>query len=88
MVWLTHLHTLPHLCQLPVPVFLPTTLQSTEQIVQTIQELRSKMPSAPVAAQEDPPSPTEVTSEDQKAGSVPMPKSRRFLLGVEEYSIY
>ncbi|XP_019735717.1 zinc finger MYM-type protein 2 isoform X1 [Hippocampus comes] len=52
---------------LPVPVFLPTTLQSTEQIVQTIQELRSKTPSAPVAAQEDPPSPTEVTSEDQKA---------------------
>lgn len=30
--------------QVPVPVFLPTTLQNAEQIVKTINELKAKMP--------------------------------------------
>uniref|UniRef100_A0A3Q1BI12 TRASH domain-containing protein n=1 Tax=Amphiprion ocellaris TaxID=80972 RepID=A0A3Q1BI12_AMPOC len=34
----------------PVPVFLPTTLQGAEQIIQTISELKNKVPSDPVAA--------------------------------------
>ncbi|XP_041114739.1 zinc finger MYM-type protein 2 isoform X2 [Polyodon spathula] len=34
----------------PVPVFLPTTLDSAEKIVQTIDELRAKIPSDPLEA--------------------------------------
>ncbi|XP_028249313.1 zinc finger MYM-type protein 2 [Parambassis ranga] len=34
----------------PVPVFLPTTLQGAEQIVQTISELKNKVPSDPLEA--------------------------------------
>ncbi|KAJ8409903.1 hypothetical protein AAFF_G00209440 [Aldrovandia affinis] len=34
----------------PVPVFLPTTLSSAEQIVQTINELKAKIPSDPLEA--------------------------------------
>ncbi|XP_077392651.1 zinc finger MYM-type protein 2 isoform X2 [Festucalex cinctus] len=62
---------------LPVPVFLPTTLQSTEQIVQTIQELRSKAPSDPVASQEDLPSPSGVTSEDHKADIIKLEETSK-----------
>ncbi|XP_064413945.1 zinc finger MYM-type protein 2 isoform X4 [Latimeria chalumnae] len=34
----------------PVPVFLPTTLDSAERIVETIEELKAKVPSDPVEA--------------------------------------
>uniref|UniRef100_A0A3Q3JYP0 TRASH domain-containing protein n=1 Tax=Monopterus albus TaxID=43700 RepID=A0A3Q3JYP0_MONAL len=34
----------------PVPVFLPTTLQGAEQIIQTISELKTKVPSDPLEA--------------------------------------
>ncbi|XP_029386130.1 zinc finger MYM-type protein 2 [Echeneis naucrates] len=34
----------------PVPVFLPTTLQGAEQIVQTLDELKTKVPSDPLEA--------------------------------------
>lgn len=36
--------------QVPVPVFLPTTLQNAEQIVKTINELKAKVPSDPLEA--------------------------------------
>lgn len=36
--------------QIPVPVFLPTTLQSAEHIVKTIDELKAKVPSDPLEA--------------------------------------
>lgn len=36
--------------QVPVPVFLPTTLQNAEQIVKTISELKAKVPSDPLEA--------------------------------------
>ncbi|XP_070831912.1 zinc finger MYM-type protein 2 [Chaetodon trifascialis] len=34
----------------PVPVFLPTTLQGAEEIIQTINELKNKVPSDPLEA--------------------------------------
>lgn len=52
--------------QVPVPVFLPTTLQGAEQIVQTINELKNKVPSDPLEA--DLISMAEVIAEDQKLG--------------------
>ncbi|XP_029936288.1 zinc finger MYM-type protein 2 [Myripristis murdjan] len=48
----------------PVPVFLPTTLQGAEQIVQTISELKTKVPSDPLEA--DLLSMAEMIAEDQK----------------------
>lgn len=36
--------------QVPVPVFLPTTLQSAEHIVKTIDELKAKVPTDPLEA--------------------------------------
>ncbi len=36
--------------QVPVPVFLPTTLQNAEQIVKTISELKAKVSSDPLEA--------------------------------------
>lgn len=46
---------------MPVPVFLPTTLQGAEQIVQAIKELKNEVSSdlLPTA---------EATAEDQKPG--------------------
>lgn len=45
-------YSLVWLCcsQIPVPVFLPTTLQSAEHIVKTIDELKAKVPSDPLEA--------------------------------------
>ncbi|KAM4608820.1 zinc finger MYM-type protein 2 isoform 2-T2 [Polymixia lowei] len=48
----------------PVPVFLPTTLQGAEQIVQTISELKTKVPSDPLEA--DLLAMAEIIAEDQK----------------------
>lgn len=53
--------------QVPVPVFLPTTLQGAEQIVQTIRELKNKVPSDPLEA--DMISMADVIAEDQKPGT-------------------
>lgn len=39
-----------HSFQVPVPMFLPTTLESTEKIVETIEELKVKIPSNPLEA--------------------------------------
>lgn len=40
-----------NLClQVPVPMFLPTTLESTDKIVETIEELKVKIPSNPLEA--------------------------------------
>lgn len=36
--------------QVPVPMFLPTTLESTDKIVETIEELKVKIPSNPLEA--------------------------------------
>ncbi len=36
--------------QVPVPMFLPTTLQNAEQIVKTISELKAKVSSDPLEA--------------------------------------
>lgn len=36
---------------MPVPVFLPTTLDSTEKILAAIEELRGKVPSDPLEAE-------------------------------------
>lgn len=54
--------------QVPVPVFLPTTLQGAEQIIQTINELKNKVPSDPLEA--DMLSMAEVIAEDQKPGTL------------------
>ncbi|XP_045910813.1 zinc finger MYM-type protein 2 isoform X2 [Micropterus dolomieu] len=48
----------------PVPVFLPTTLQGAEQIIQTINELKNKLPSDPLEA--DLLSMADMIAEDQK----------------------
>ncbi|XP_054472012.1 zinc finger MYM-type protein 2 isoform X2 [Anoplopoma fimbria] len=48
----------------PVPVFLPTTLQGAEQIIQTIKDLKNKVPSDPLEA--DLLSMAEMIAEDQK----------------------
>ncbi|XP_041739267.2 zinc finger MYM-type protein 2 isoform X3 [Coregonus clupeaformis] len=48
----------------PVPIFLPTTLQGAEQIVQTINELKAKVPTDPHEA--DLLSMAEMIAEDQK----------------------
>lgn len=53
--------------QVPVPVFLPTTLQGAELIVQTINELKTKVPSDPLEA--DLLSMAEMIAEDQKPGT-------------------
>lgn len=49
VVWLlTKLNCVLSVClsvQVPVPVFLPTTLQGAEQIIETINELKNKVPS-------------------------------------------
>uniref|UniRef100_A0A669DIK4 Zinc finger MYM-type containing 2 n=1 Tax=Oreochromis niloticus TaxID=8128 RepID=A0A669DIK4_ORENI len=50
----------------PVPVFLPTTLQGAEEIVQTINELKNKVPSDPLEA--DLITMAEVITEDRKPG--------------------
>uniref|UniRef100_A0AAQ5XFQ9 TRASH domain-containing protein n=1 Tax=Amphiprion ocellaris TaxID=80972 RepID=A0AAQ5XFQ9_AMPOC len=52
----------------PVPVFLPTTLQGAEQIIQTISELKNKVPSDPVAA--DLLSTAEPVTEEEKPGGL------------------
>ncbi|CAB1347275.1 unnamed protein product [Coregonus sp. 'balchen'] len=52
------------LSQVPVPIFLPTTLQGAEQIVQTINELKAKVPTDPHEA--DLLSMAEMIAEDQK----------------------
>ena len=49
-----------------MPVFLPTTLQGAEQIVQTINELKNNVPSDPLEA--DLISMAEMIAEDQKPG--------------------
>ncbi|XP_049449817.1 zinc finger MYM-type protein 2 isoform X2 [Epinephelus fuscoguttatus] len=54
----------------PVPVFLPTTLQGAEQIVQTISELKNKVPSDPLEA--DLISMAEMIAEDQKPDVKPV----------------
>ncbi|XP_026150725.1 zinc finger MYM-type protein 2 [Mastacembelus armatus] len=54
----------------PVPVFLPTTLQGAEQIIQTISELKSKVPADPVEA--DLLSMAEMIAEDQKPDVKPV----------------
>nr|XP_033469382.1 zinc finger MYM-type protein 2 isoform X2 [Epinephelus lanceolatus] len=54
----------------PVPVFLPTTLQGAEQIVQTINELKNKVPSDPLEA--DLISMAEMIAEDQKPDVKPV----------------
>lgn len=52
--------------QVPVPIFVPTTLQGSDQIVQTIKELQNKVPSEGLASN---PLPTaEGLTEDQKPG--------------------
>uniref|UniRef100_A0A3B4FGF9 Zinc finger MYM-type containing 2 n=1 Tax=Pundamilia nyererei TaxID=303518 RepID=A0A3B4FGF9_9CICH len=48
----------------PVPVFLPTTLQGAEEIVQTINELKTKVPSDPL--EDDLITMAEVITEDRK----------------------
>uniref|UniRef100_A0A8C8CLX1 TRASH domain-containing protein n=1 Tax=Oncorhynchus tshawytscha TaxID=74940 RepID=A0A8C8CLX1_ONCTS len=50
----------------PVPVFLPTTMQGADQIVQTITELKAKVPTDPHEA--DLLSIAEMIAEDQKPG--------------------
>uniref|UniRef100_A0A674D3R1 Zinc finger MYM-type containing 2 n=1 Tax=Salmo trutta TaxID=8032 RepID=A0A674D3R1_SALTR len=50
----------------PVPVLLPTTLQGTEQIVQTINKLKAKVPTDPHEADL---SMAEMIAEDQKPGT-------------------
>lgn len=49
-----------------MPVFLPTTLQGTEQIVQTINKLKAKVPTDPHEADL---SMAEMIAEDQKPGT-------------------
>lgn len=39
------------LLQLPVPMFLPVTMDSAERIVETIQEIKEKIPSDPFEAE-------------------------------------
>lgn len=34
--------------QVPVPVFLPTTLENAEKIVETIEDIKRKVPSNPI----------------------------------------
>ncbi|XP_040913037.1 zinc finger MYM-type protein 2 [Toxotes jaculatrix] len=58
----------------PVPVFLPTTLQGAEQIVQTISELKNKVPSNPLEA--DLLSMAEMIAEDQKPDVKPVKRER------------
>ncbi|KAM7380107.1 hypothetical protein PAMP_003423 [Pampus punctatissimus] len=58
----------------PVPVFLPTTLQGSEQIVQTINELKTKVPSDPLEA--DLLSMAEMIAEDQKPDVKPVKVTR------------
>lgn len=36
--------------QVPVPLFFPTTLDSAERIVKTIQEIKEKIPDDPLEA--------------------------------------
>uniref|UniRef100_A0A3Q3JWN5 TRASH domain-containing protein n=1 Tax=Monopterus albus TaxID=43700 RepID=A0A3Q3JWN5_MONAL len=52
----------------PVPVFLPTTLQGAEQIIQTISELKTKVPSDPLEA--DLLSMAEMIAENQRPGTL------------------
>ncbi|XP_056245630.1 zinc finger MYM-type protein 2 [Seriola aureovittata] len=67
----------------PVPVFLPTTLQGAEQIVQTIDELKNKVPSDPVEA--DLLSMAEMIAEEQKPDVKPVKVKRE--RGGEESSV-
>ncbi|XP_042281735.1 zinc finger MYM-type protein 2 [Thunnus maccoyii] len=67
----------------PVPVFLPTTLQGAEQIVQTINELKTKVPSDPLEA--DLLSMAEMIAEDQKPDVKPV-KVKREHVGEETTS--
>ncbi|XP_026231812.1 zinc finger MYM-type protein 2 isoform X2 [Anabas testudineus] len=54
----------------PVPVFLPTTLQGSEQIIQTINELKHKVPSDPLEA--DLISMADMIAEEQKPDVKPV----------------
>lgn len=49
--------------QVPVPVFLPTTLQGAEQIIEAINELKNKVPSELLSM-------AETITEDQKPGTL------------------
>lgn len=52
-MWAQHVSDLCLLCccqQVPVPMFLPTTLESADKIVETIEELKVKIPSNPLEA--------------------------------------
>ena len=51
-----------------MPVFLPTTLQGAEQIIQSISELKNKVPSDPLEA--DLLSMAEMIAEEQKPGTL------------------
>ncbi len=51
-----------------MPVFLPTTLQGAEQIIQTINELKNKVPSDPLEA--DLLSMADMIAQDQKPGTL------------------
>lgn len=49
--------------QVPVPVFLPTTLQGAEQIIEAINKLKNKVPSELLSM-------AETITEDQKPGTL------------------
>nr|XP_020474591.1 zinc finger MYM-type protein 2 [Monopterus albus] len=66
----------------PVPVFLPTTLQGAEQIIQTISELKTKVPSDPLEA--DLLSMAEMIAENQRPDVKPVKVKRE--CGAEESS--
>lgn len=50
-LWSTQLKTSFSPPQLPVPMFLPVTIDSAERIVETIQEIKQKIPSDPYEAE-------------------------------------
>ena len=61
---------MPCVLQVPVPVFLPTTLQGAEQLIQTFKDLKRAAPSDPPEA--DKLSEAEVISDDEKPGTLMM----------------
>ena len=54
--------------QVPVPVFLPTTLQGAEQIIQTIRDLKAKLASDSLEAELI--SLANMIAEEQKPGTL------------------
>lgn len=54
-----------HYFQVPVPVFLPTTLQGAEQIIQTIKDIKNEASADPTEADC---SVDELSTNDQKPG--------------------